>query len=117
MQCSSSSLINFRPFKIPLSAFVVQDMMEFVQAHASYRFVIKDEEEEKPRILVRLSLSRTLSSMLINADGKIWLFKPKIRLAYTTTRHHVISNSANVLAAKVLFKLLRPNERQVDIKR
>lgn len=26
--------------------------MEFVQAHASYRFVVQDEEEEKPRILV-----------------------------------------------------------------
>ena len=38
--------------KIPLSAFIVEDMAEFVQAHASYRFVIQDEEEEKPRILV-----------------------------------------------------------------
>jgi hypothetical protein len=41
-----------RPFKVPLSAFVVGDMMEFVQAHATYRFVILDEEEEKPRLLV-----------------------------------------------------------------
>lgn len=38
--------------RIPLSAFIVEDMMEFVHAHASYRFVIQDEEEEKPRILV-----------------------------------------------------------------
>jgi hypothetical protein len=38
--------------KIPLSAFIVEDMAEFVQAHASYRFVIQDEEEERPRILV-----------------------------------------------------------------
>lgn len=37
---------------IPLTAFVVEDMMEFVQAHASYRFVIRDEEDELPRILV-----------------------------------------------------------------
>lgn len=27
-------------------------MMEFVQAHATYRFVIIDEEDELPRILV-----------------------------------------------------------------
>jgi hypothetical protein len=30
-------------------------MMEFVQAHATYRFVILDEEDELPRILVRPS--------------------------------------------------------------
>lgn len=43
-----------------MSAFVVEDMAEFVQAHASYRFVIRDEEQEKPRILVgfRLMFSR-----------------------------------------------------------
>lgn len=28
-------------------------MDEFVQAHATYRFVLLDDEEEKPRILVR----------------------------------------------------------------
>jgi len=49
----------YRPIKIPLSAFVVEDMMEFVQAHASYRFVIRDEEEERPRMLVSLFLAST----------------------------------------------------------
>jgi len=88
---------NSDHLKIPLSAFVVEDMMEFVQAHASYRFVISDDDEEKPRIL-------------------IWLFKPKMRLAYTASRHHIISKSANILAAKVLFKLLGPDERNTDIK-
>jgi len=39
--------------KIPLTAFILQDMDEFVHAHATYRFVILDEEDEKPRILVR----------------------------------------------------------------
>jgi len=42
----------FRPLRIPLSAFIVEDMDEFVQAHATYRFVIFDEEEERPRMLV-----------------------------------------------------------------
>ncbi len=27
-------------------------MQEFVQAHASYRFIVLDEEDERPRILV-----------------------------------------------------------------
>ncbi len=41
-----------RPTRVPLSAFIVEDMNEFVQAHATYRFVIVDEEEDRPRILV-----------------------------------------------------------------
>lgn len=40
--------------QVPLSAFIVEDMMELVQAHATYRFVILDEESERPRILVCL---------------------------------------------------------------
>jgi hypothetical protein len=44
---------EFRSPSVPLSAFIVEDMDEFVQAHATYRFVILDEEEERPRILVR----------------------------------------------------------------
>ncbi|KAF8952137.1 hypothetical protein BDZ97DRAFT_1880738 [Flammula alnicola] len=55
-----------------------------------YRFVIRDEEE-KSRIL-------------------IWLFKPRIHLAYTTPRSHAIPKSANILAAKVLYKLIKPSE-------
>lgn len=40
------------PSRVPLSAFIAEDMNEFVHAHATYRFVIVDEEEERPRILV-----------------------------------------------------------------
>jgi ubiquitin-protein ligase E3 D len=39
--------------RIPLSAFIVEDMVELVQAHATYRFVIFDEEDERPRLLVK----------------------------------------------------------------
>ena len=35
-------------------------MIEFVQAHASYRFVIRDEEQQKPRILVSSCLTTLL---------------------------------------------------------
>lgn len=41
-----------RPLKIPLTAFIVGDMLEYVSAHATYRFVIRDDEEERARILV-----------------------------------------------------------------
>ncbi|RDB27814.1 hypothetical protein Hypma_002288 [Hypsizygus marmoreus] len=85
------------PSKIPLSAFVVEDMTEFVQAHATYRFVILDEEDELPRILV-------------------WLFKPSIRLAYTKPTQYAIPKSASIHAAKVLYKILTPSERTADLK-
>jgi ubiquitin-protein ligase E3 D len=45
--------VHSRPCRIPLSAFIVEDMTELARAHATYRFVILDEEEERPRILVR----------------------------------------------------------------
>lgn len=45
--------VLFRPLRIPISAFILEDMMEFVHAHATYRFLILDEEEGKPRLLVR----------------------------------------------------------------
>ena len=38
--------------RIPLSAFVVEDMLEYVHAHATYRFIVLDEEDEKPRLMV-----------------------------------------------------------------
>lgn len=53
--------VRSRPSRIPLSAFIVEDMAELARAHATYRFVILDEEEERPRILVRtFSLIRSL---------------------------------------------------------
>ncbi|KAL0577194.1 hypothetical protein V5O48_004792 [Marasmius crinis-equi] len=85
------------PSRIPLSAFVVEDMTEFVQAHASYRFVLSDEEEERPRILV-------------------WLFKPSLQLSYAAQRPYAIPKSGSMTVAKVLFKLLGPSEGRVDIK-
>ncbi|KAF5389621.1 hypothetical protein D9757_004143 [Collybiopsis confluens] len=85
------------PFRIPLSAFIVEDMIEFVQAHASYRFVISDDEDERPRILV-------------------WLFKPKLQLAYTVSKGYSIPKSGSIHAAKVLFKLIGPSDSIVGVK-
>jgi len=38
--------------------------MEYVHAHATYRFVLHDDEEERPRILVRCCSSRSHSQGL-----------------------------------------------------
>ncbi|KAK7044556.1 HECT-like ubiquitin-conjugating enzyme-binding-domain-containing protein [Favolaschia claudopus] len=84
------------PSKLPLSAFIVEDMAEFVEAHASYRFIILDEEEERARIL-------------------IWLFKPNMRLAYTTQTQYSLPRSASIRTAKVLYKLLGPSEATADL--
>ncbi|KAF8649175.1 hypothetical protein AX16_005973 [Volvariella volvacea WC 439] len=84
------------PIKIPLSAFVVGDMTEFVQAHATYRFVMMDEEDERPRLL-------------------IWLFKPNMRIAYTVPTSYAIPKSGSVHAAKVLYKIVSASER-TDLK-
>ncbi|KAI0355871.1 hypothetical protein OH77DRAFT_1424131 [Trametes cingulata] len=78
---------NSEQSRLPLSAFIAEDMNEFVHAHATYRFVIFDEEEERPRIL-------------------IWLFKPSMRLSYIVPTQYVVPKSGSIRAAKVLFKIL-----------
>ena len=83
---------------MPLSAFIAEDMNEYVRAHATYRFVILDDEEERPRILV-------------------WLFKPAMRLAYAVPTQYVIPKSGAVRAAKVLFKILDTAAAYSDLDR
>ncbi|KAI0346635.1 hypothetical protein BDW22DRAFT_1352794 [Trametopsis cervina] len=78
------------PSRVPLSAFIVEDMNEHVHAHATYRFVIADEEQERPRLLV-------------------WLFKPNMRLAYATPSPYVIAKDGSMRVGKVLFKILGPS--------
>ncbi|XP_006463426.1 hypothetical protein AGABI2DRAFT_225212 [Agaricus bisporus var. bisporus H97] len=84
------------PLKIPLTAFIVGDMLEYVSAHATYRFVIRDDEEERARIL-------------------IWLFKPGMRISYSAPSNRIIPKTASIFAAKVLFKLLGPAEASTDL--
>ncbi|KAL4072538.1 HECT-like ubiquitin-conjugating enzyme-binding-domain-containing protein [Scleroderma yunnanense] len=82
--------------KIPMSAFIVRDMLEHVRAHATYRFVLSDEEEEKPRLLV-------------------WLFKPKIRMSYMLASPLLLPKNDSLDASKVLYKILGPDST-TDIK-
>ncbi|KIK82318.1 hypothetical protein PAXRUDRAFT_832273 [Paxillus rubicundulus Ve08.2h10] len=83
--------------RIPMSAFVLQDMLEHVQAHATYRFVLSDEEEERPRLL-------------------IWLFKPKIRISYMLPTPYLLPRSDSVNASKVLYKIVGPTKATTNIK-
>ncbi|KAI0821933.1 HECT-like ubiquitin-conjugating enzyme-binding-domain-containing protein [Trametes gibbosa] len=82
--------------RLPVSAFIAEDMNEFVHAHATYRFVIFDEEEERPRILV-------------------WLFKPSMRLSYTVPTQYVLPKSGSIHAAKVLYKILDTAAAYADL--
>ncbi|KAI0064260.1 hypothetical protein BV25DRAFT_299244 [Artomyces pyxidatus] len=84
------------PSRIPLSAFIVEDMVELARAHATYRFVIMDEEEERPRLL-------------------IWLFKPSMRLSYNAQSHYLLPKRGVILAAKVLYKILGPSTVYTDL--
>ncbi|CAE6344156.1 unnamed protein product [Rhizoctonia solani] len=80
---------NFRFPRIPFTAFVAADMVDLAQAHASYRFVIQDEETETPRIL-------------------IWLFKSAIQLSYAGATGSIIPSSGTITAAKVTFVIFGP---------
>ncbi|WVQ94544.1 hypothetical protein IAU59_001623 [Kwoniella sp. CBS 9459] len=54
---------NVEHIRFPLSVFVVSDMLELSQAHASHRFIISDEETGEKRIY-------------------IWLFNPSVKMSY-----------------------------------
>jgi len=70
-------------------------MLEFVQAHATYRFAIRDEEDEKIRVF-------------------IWLFNPSLHLTYGVWNRPTGPKPIVVHAAKVFFKLVDPIEN-VDL--
>lgn len=84
------------PLRIPLSSFVVEDMMEYVHAHATYKFILHDDEEERPRIL-------------------IWLFKQSMRIAYSAPTQYLLSKVGSIHGAKVLYKILGPETPPADL--
>ncbi|KAK4686057.1 ubiquitin-protein ligase E3 D, partial [Tremellales sp. Uapishka_1] len=51
------------PLRYPLSVFILSELLELAQAHASYRFIVADEETSERRLL-------------------IWLFNPSIGISY-----------------------------------
>ncbi|KAF5379250.1 hypothetical protein D9615_005936 [Tricholomella constricta] len=62
--------LNSEPTKISFSALIVEDMTEFVRAHATYRFVILDEEDERPRILSNEAVLGDLAARRIKRRNK-----------------------------------------------
>jgi hypothetical protein len=60
---SSWEFADKRPIRFPLSVFIISDMLELAQAHASYRFSIADESTGQIKLL-------------------IWLFNPSVRISY-----------------------------------
>jgi hypothetical protein len=113
---------HLRPSRIPLSAFIVEDMTELARAHAIYRFVVLDEEEERPRILVRASrdlihpYSSLTHSILPLLPKKMWLFKPNMRLSYKASKHYLLPERGTIQAAKVLYKVLNPSVSNMDLR-
>jgi hypothetical protein len=91
-------------------------MNEFVQAHATYRFVIFDEEEDRPRMLVRFrAFCAFTRGRLSFSLRQIWLFKPSMKLAYTSAAQYAIPKSGSIHAAKVLFKIVGPSAAKEDL--
>jgi ubiquitin-protein ligase E3 D len=111
---------HLRPSRIPLSAFIVEDMAELARAHAIYRFVVLDEEEERPRILVRIirDLIHPYSNLTPHSPSppKMWLFKPNMRLSYKASKHYLLAECGTIQAAKVLYKVINPSMSNMDLR-
>lgn len=65
-------------------------------------------------LCVVFSLSFSLS--LLSSITQVWLFKPNLQLAYTTSKRYAIPKSGSMNAAKVLYKLIGPTEGQLNLK-
>jgi len=89
-------------------------MLEHVSAHATYRFVISDEEEERPRLLVCVIIHciDNISHLLL----QIWLFKPKIRISYMLPAPYLLPKQGSIDASKVLYRILGPSSTTMALK-
>lgn len=86
--------------RFPVSTFVVSDMLELSQAHASYRFLICDEQSGDRRLA-------------------IWVFNPSMGVAYGKAQDRHASSSPTkeggllpprktLRAAKIMYKVIEP---------
>lgn len=46
--------------------------------------------------------------MIIHDYPQLWLFKPNMRLSYSSPTSTLIPRSGSVMAAKILFKIIGP---------
>ncbi|ORY25819.1 HECT-like ubiquitin-conjugating enzyme-binding-domain-containing protein [Naematelia encephala] len=103
--------------RYPLSVFVVSDMLELAQAHASYRFIIADEENSAKRLLIwlftpstRISYKKALSTPAPSPRPSRRRSASKLQRQSSSTSP-TGSNSSKVLrVAKVLYKVINADD-------
>ncbi|WVF67080.1 hypothetical protein IAT40_001825 [Kwoniella sp. CBS 6097] len=83
---------NIEHIRFPLSVFVVSDMLELAQAHASHRFIITDEECGDKRLYV-------------------WLFNPSVKMAY---RRPISTSSPLPSPLRSFYALPSSNKRRTS---
>ncbi|GAA5837062.1 hypothetical protein JCM5353_002481 [Sporobolomyces roseus] len=82
-----------------LSCHVTAEMLETGQAHACHRFVVEDDEEEKPRLL-------------------LWFFNPAIRISFSTSSplaSTLQSSRRNSSASPTLGRKSDPHANSPDL--
>ena len=118
----SEAHAHIRPVRFPLSVFVMSEMLELAQAHATYRFILSDEESNKPRALLWLfnpsvnisyrrpqgsgpSSPRPSTSASITPSGKCGKSRRR-SLSRGRGRQSALAAEKTIKAAKVLYKLV-----------
>ncbi|EJU02462.1 hypothetical protein DACRYDRAFT_100043 [Dacryopinax primogenitus] len=81
---------SVEPPRIPVCAYVVQDMRESVEAHACYHFILNDEQESRPRIL-------------------IWLFNSSVDLSWSCQKSYFLPKNGSCAGALVFYKMIGPS--------
>ncbi|KZO94252.1 hypothetical protein CALVIDRAFT_539298 [Calocera viscosa TUFC12733] len=79
------------PPHTPVCAYIVQDMRESVEAHACYHFILNDEEEGRPRIL-------------------IWLFNSSVELSWSSRKSYFLPKEGACNGALVFYKVIGPSK-------
>ncbi|KZT60983.1 hypothetical protein CALCODRAFT_530291 [Calocera cornea HHB12733] len=87
---------SIEPPHIPVCAYVVQDMRESVEAHACYHFILNDEEEGRPRILV-------------------WLFNSSVELSWSSRKSYFLPKEGSCTGALVFYKVIGPSKDPNEI--
>lgn len=57
------------------------------------------------------------STARILYPSQIWLFKPSMRIAYSTPAQYLLSKVGNIHGAKVLYRILGPETASTDLTR
>lgn len=97
--------------RFPVSTFVVSDMLELSQAHASHRFIICDERTGEFRLALWVFNPSIHVAFRRTDDSSHLLHPPKgssAAGASTNGAGNALPPSLNLRAAKIMFKVLDP---------